>query len=236
MGEPLLSLKSHMAVSVSRQSLQKYPQKVVLIGDSLVYGFGDAEGGGWAERLRRRWMDPDNPGPILYNLGVRGDTVQQVTQRLENEFRLRGELRRQLPDRLVLSVGLNDTARIGRVSGRLMTDEPHFRQHIADLLDRARQLCEVYFVGMVPVNEGAMPYADMLYFSRLDQVRYKEITRQACAERDIPYMDVYHRWASKGEGWCNARLCRDGIHPNALGHRTLLSDISSWAPLASALV
>jgi len=229
-----------MTVPDSRRSIQstlaKYPQKVVLIGDSLVYGFGDAEGGGWAERLRRRWMDPDNPGPILYNLGVRGDTVEQVLDRLENEFRLRGELRRQVPDQLVISVGLNDTARIGRTSGRLMTDEASFRQYIVELLDRARQLCPVYFVGMVPVNEAAMPYADMLYFSRLDQVRYKEITRQACAERDIPYLDIYHQWASQGESWCNARLCRDGIHPNALGHRTLLSDISSWAPLASALV
>ena len=229
-----------MTVPDSRRSIQstlaKYPQKVVLIGDSLVYGFGDAEGGGWAERLRRRWMDPDNPGPILYNLGVRGDTVEQVLDRLENEFRLRGELRRQVPDQLVISVGLNDTARIGRTSGRLMTDEASFRQYIVELLDRARQLCPVYFVGMVPVNEAAMPYADMLYFSRLDQVRHKEITRQACAERDIPYLDIYHQWASQGESWCNARLCRDGIHPNALGHRTLLSDISSWAPLASALV
>ncbi|MEO1592278.1 MAG: GDSL-type esterase/lipase family protein [Cyanobacteria bacterium J06632_22] len=225
-----------MAVSVSSRSLEKYPQKVVLIGDSLVYGFGDAEGGGWAERLRRQWMDPENPGPILYNLGVRGDTVEQVFLRLENEFRLRGELRRQLPDRLIISVGLNDTARVGRASGRLMTDETHFRQHITDLLDQARQLCEVYFVGMVPVNEAAMPYADMLYFSRLDQVRYKEITRQACDERDIPYLDVYHQWASQGESWCNERLCRDGIHPNSLGHRTLLNDISNWAPLANALV
>ncbi|MEL6138994.1 MAG: GDSL-type esterase/lipase family protein [Cyanobacteria bacterium J06628_6] len=224
-----------MAVPLSQPSFQKHPQKVVLIGDSLVYGFGDAEGGGWAERLRRRWMDPDTPGPILYNLGVRGDTVEQVLHRLENEFRLRGELRRQLPDRLVLSVGLNDTARIGRASGRLMTDEASFRLQIAALLDRARRLCPVYFIGMVPVNESAMPYADTLYFSRLDQARYKEITRQACTDRNIPYLDIYHRWASHGESWCNARLCRDGIHPNALGHRTLLNEIVSWQPVTEAL-
>ncbi|MDE5070814.1 MAG: G-D-S-L family lipolytic protein, partial [Trichodesmium sp. St5_bin8] len=59
-----------------------HPLKIVALGDSLVYGFGDYEGGGWVERLRRHWMLPDSPGHVLYNLGVRGNRVLQVEQRL----------------------------------------------------------------------------------------------------------------------------------------------------------
>ena len=29
---------------------QVHPQKVVVLGDSLVYGYGDPQGGGWVER------------------------------------------------------------------------------------------------------------------------------------------------------------------------------------------
>lgn len=77
---------------------QRQPLKVVVLGDSLVYGFGDPEGGGWVERLRRQWMSPESVGPILYNLGVRGNRVIQVCDRLDQELRHRGELRNRLPD------------------------------------------------------------------------------------------------------------------------------------------
>ena len=45
------------------------PRKLVVLGDSGVFGWGDPEQGGWCERLRRHWMAI--PGaPVLYNLGV----------------------------------------------------------------------------------------------------------------------------------------------------------------------
>lgn len=213
-----------------------HPKKVVMVGDSLVYGYGDTEGGGWVERLRRQWMDPAQPGPIIYNLGVRGDGVQQVTTRLEREFKLRGELRRQVPDLLVLSVGLNDSARIGRPAGRPMTDELTFARDLNSLLDQATQLCPTLFVGMVPVNEAAMPYADILHFSHADQAHYSQMTRHACEAKQIPYLDLYRQWRSQGEAWCNERLCSDGLHPNVLGYRTLMADILAWEPLMQALL
>jgi lysophospholipase L1-like esterase len=206
------------------------------MGDSLVYGFGDTEAGGWVERLRRTWMDPELSGPILYNLGVRGDGVKQVTHRLEAEFRLRGELRRRVPDLLVLSVGLNDLARMSHPGGRVMTEATAFAADMATLLDQASQLCPVFFVGMVPVNEAAMPYAETLYFSQADQVHYIEITRRACEARQIPYLDIFQRWQSRDAAWCEARLCRDGIHPNVLGYRTLAQELSGWSPLMSVLM
>ena len=222
-------------IAVPGKQKLTHPKKAVVVGDSLIYGYGDTEGGGWVERLRRQWMAPSQPGPIIYNLGVRGDGVQQVTARLEDEFKLRGELRRRVPDVLVLSVGLNDSARLGRPTGRAMTDEVTFTRELHELLDQARQLCPTYFIGMVPVNEAQMPYADVLYFSSIDQANYNQITRHACEARQIPYLDLFQRWQSKGDAWCHERLCEDGLHPNVLGYRTLMEDISGWAPLMQAL-
>jgi lysophospholipase L1-like esterase len=212
-----------------------HPKKVVAIGDSLVYGYGDSEGGGWVERLRRRWLDPEQTGPILYNLGVRGDGVNQVAKRLEREFCDRGELRHRTPDVLILSLGVNDTARTGRPNGRPVTDLESFEQTLDRLLAQSRQFCPVFFVGMVPVNEAAMPHTDILYFSRREQSRYRDLTMSLCQAHQVPYLDLLSEWMQQGEEWIGDRLCADGLHPNALGYRSILNAVQTWQPLASAL-
>lgn len=203
-------------------------QRIVAIGDSLVYGYGDPEGGGWVERLRRRWLQPETPGHAIYNLGVRGDTVQRVNQRLVQEFQTRGEFRNRVPDVLFLSVGMNDTARVGKSTGRLFTDFDIFQSQMADLLEQASALCSVAFIGMTPVLEEQMPFAEILYYNHCDQYRYKEATKQACQQRQIPYLDIFDLWRSRGESWWRSRITSDGIHPNVAGYRALLADITHW--------
>ncbi|MGF1588707.1 MAG: GDSL-type esterase/lipase family protein [Pleurocapsa sp.] len=210
---------------------RKQPLKVIALGDSLIYGFGDFVGGGWVERLRREWMSPEGAGHVLYNLGVRGDRTKQVAIRLEQEFNCRGELRNHLPDLILLSVGVNDSARISKPSGKLYTDMESFRQQIAHLLDVAQNLCPVLFIGMTPVDETKMPFMDCLYYNHLDQYRYKEATLQTCQQRDIPYLDIFDLWLSRGNNWINSQLGEDGLHPNVTGYQTLLTDIMAWKPI-----
>jgi lysophospholipase L1-like esterase len=204
------------------------PLKLIVLGDSLIYGFGDPEGGGWVERLRRQWMQPESPGHVLYNLGVRGDGVKQVQERVEQEFRHRGELKNRVPDAIILSVGVNDSARLGRANGRNYTNFQTFQLELATLLNQAHRLCPVLFVGMVPVNEASMPFLDCFYYNHADQYRYKEATRLACQKQQIPYLDIFELWQSRGEDWCNRHLCQDGLHPNVAGYQALLQDVSNW--------
>lgn len=143
------------------------PLKIVAIGDSLVYGYGDPVGGGWVERLRRLWMaDADR---ALYNLGIRGDRTVQVIERLEAEFCRRGELKNRLPDLIVLSVGVNDSARLRRADGKLFTEFETFKVLMGELLEKAQKLAPVLFVGMVPVDETKMPFLDCFYYNHFDQ-------------------------------------------------------------------
>jgi lysophospholipase L1-like esterase len=205
--------------------------RIVALGDSLIYGYGDPEGGGWVERLRRRWIAPETPGHALYNLGVRGDRIQQVAHRLEAEFRQRGELRHRVPDRIILSVGVNDSARLRRPDGRNFTSFEDFQADLESLLDQAQQLCTVLFVGMTPVDEAQMPFSDCLYYNHADQYRYKEATRIACQTRQIPYLDIFEQWLSRGDAWWRSRLSSDGLHPNSAGYAALLQDVSDWEPI-----
>ncbi|KKJ01482.1 GDSL-type esterase/lipase family protein [Prochlorothrix hollandica] len=209
--------------------------RIVALGDSLVYGYGDPEGGGWVERLRRSWMDPSQPGHALYNLGIRGDGVNQVLQRLDGEFRNRGELKNRMPDRILLAVGLNDSARLGKSDGRNFTDFSTFSLALETLLDKAQDYCPVCFVGMVPTDPDKMPFLDCLYYSSLDQYRYKEATRIACDRRQIPYLDLFDLWLARGEAWWKRRLSSDGLHPNSLGYAAILDDVKTWGALPQFL-
>lgn len=217
---------------LSSSRIVAHPLRVIAIGDSLVYGYGDHEGGGWTERLRRCWMDPRGAGHALYNLGVRGDGVQQVLKRLEQEYGCRGELRHRTPDLIVISVGTNDSARVGRPDGRNLLAFDTFETAVAELLERAQQLAPVLFVGMVPVHEAPMPFADCLFYNHADQRRYKNATRHACETRNIPYLDLFEIWQKRGEAWWQSCLGPDGLHPNVSGYRAIYEEVLLWEPLA----
>jgi lysophospholipase L1-like esterase len=207
------------------------PLKAIAIGDSLVYGYGDISGGGWAERLRRLWMHPENSGNVLYNLGVRGDKTSQVAARFDAEFNSRGELRNRVPDVAIISVGTNDTPRLGRPDGKLMTIENEFKHDLTLLLDNAASRCRTIFVGMVPVVSDRMPFLDCLYYDRADQYTYKEIAREMCKIRSIPYLDIFELWTGRGSEWIADRIGADGLHPNELGYQSLFDDIVNWSPI-----
>ncbi len=134
---------------------------------------------------------------------------------------------------IILSVGVNDSARLARPDGRNYTDFAIFESEIASLLEQAQHLCPVLFVGMVPVDEAKMPFLDCLYYNQADQYRYKEATRIACAKRRIPYLDIFERWMAGGESLTRKRLSKDGLHPNTLGYQTLLEDVMNWEAIAT---
>jgi lysophospholipase L1-like esterase len=213
--------------------LKTTTQRFIAIGDSVIYGYGDHDGGGWVERLRRTWMQHN--GPVLYNLGVRGDGVHRVIQRLEFEFQQRGEIRNQVPDGIIVSVGMNDSPRLGRPDGRNFIPFEAFEVAIAQLLEQSQRLCPVWFVGMPPVDESKMPFMGCLYYNHADQYRYNEATRLACEARHIPYLDVFDLWRSRGAQWCKAHMMADGLHPNVQGYEALLEDVLSWNAIPNIL-
>jgi lysophospholipase L1-like esterase len=228
------TLAAPVAIAGSSQ-LKTASSRWVVMGDSLVYGFGDPIGGGWVERLRRQWLTPGQDHFVLYNLGVRGDGVRQVELRLEDEFRTRGEVRNRVPDLLLLSVGVNDSPRLGRADGRNFLAIDAFKIELEQLLDQATRLCPVLFIGTIPVDEAQMPFLNCLYYNHTDQYRYKEVTRLACAVRGIPYLDLFDRWVERGADWWQSRLSEDGLHPNSAGYEAILQDVLEWPEIQQRL-
>lgn len=204
---------------------QAPPRQLLVIGDSGVFGWGDREGGGWCERLRREWMDTPN-APVVYPLGVRGDGLERVAQRWQEEWNCRGELRRQQPEAIVLSVGLNDTARVGRSDGRPQLSEAAFGFGMRQLLTEIKQHCTVFVVGLTPVDDVAMPFAGCLWYSNQMIQGYEATLAEACQEIDLPFLAIHDAMTAEPD-WLQW-MEPDGLHLNERGHHWLHRRVSSW--------
>lgn len=204
------------------------PKKLVVIGDSGVFGWGDPDQGGWCERLRRHWMElPD--GPVIYNLGVRGDGLERVAARLPVEVVRRGELRRQTPQGILLSVGLNDTARVGRPDGRHQLAPEAFLFGLTQLLPAALSIAPVMVMGLTPVLEEAMPFAGALWYG-LDALRqYEGLLEEACLEADVPFLPLLNELL--GDAHWPHWLASDGLHFNSEGHGQIYQRLRHWPAL-----
>jgi lysophospholipase L1-like esterase len=204
------------------------PRKLIVLGDSGVYGWGDPEQGGWCERLRLHWMGLP-AGPVVYGLGVRGDGLERVRARLPLEVSGRGELRRQLPQGILLAVGLNDTARVGRPDGRHQLDPEAFLFGMGELLIQARSLAPTLVLGLTPVLEEAMPFADVLWYQLESVRRYEGLLEEACLEADVPFLPLLESFLQQPR-WSDW-LTPDGLHLNADGHAHVAEKLRRWPAL-----
>ncbi len=204
------------------------PRKLVVLGDSGVYGWGDPLGGGWCERLRRHWMElPD--GPVLYNLGVRGDGLERLAARLPAEVHSRGELRRQRPQGILLAIGLNDAARVGRPDGRHQLAPAGFLFGLQQMLRQAAAIAPVLVLGLTPVDEAAMPWADCLWYDLATLRQYEGLLEEACLEADVPFLPLLEALLAEPH-WLRL-LESDGLHLNTEGHERIYERVRRWPAL-----
>ena len=62
--------------------------QILIFGDSIIYGAWDREGG-WAARLRKfldeKTLTEEDFYCLVYNLGISGDTTEDLLERFEFE-------------------------------------------------------------------------------------------------------------------------------------------------------
>ena len=205
--------------------MNKLPKQLIVIGDSSVYGYGDSKGGGWCERLRKEWLNLENQ-VIIYQLGVRGDGIEKVALRWEREWLARGETRRNNPKGILLNVGLNDTARIGQKDVRHLLELDGFEYGLERLINSIKLKTDVFVLGLSPVNEDKMPFADCLWYSNEFCNSYEKRMEEVCLNQNIPFLSTFKEMSSdqRSKNW----ISQDGIHLNSEGHLWIYQRIKSW--------
>ena len=208
--------------------MNKLPKQLIVIGDSSVYGWGDTEGGGWCERLKRDWLNQKD-SPIIYQLGVRGDGIEKVANRWEKEWSSRGETRRNKPKGILLNVGLNDTARVGQINGRPQMEIDGFEYGFERLVNEMRSHTEVFVIGLSPVDERKMPFGGCLWYSNEYCNEYEKRMEEVCINQNVPFLSTFREMNSdrRSINW----LSNDGIHLNSNGHFYIYQRLRSWEVL-----
>ena len=162
-------------------------------------------------------------------LGVRGDGLENVAQRWEQEWKARGELRRQTPGGLLLSVGLNDSAKVGRRDGRSLLSADAYRFGVEQLIRAMAPQTQVMVLGLTPVDEHPMPFADCLWYDNAAISIYEAQLEEACLEADVPFLPL-HQPMQQEPGWLGW-IEPDGIHLNADGHHWIHTRLMHWPAL-----
>jgi lysophospholipase L1-like esterase len=89
---------------------------ICIFGDSIAWGATDCEKGGWVERLKTELMVKDID---VYNLGISGDTTENILKRMDAEAEARN------PDIIIFSVGINDAL---KTNGKNLISIQEFRK------------------------------------------------------------------------------------------------------------
>ena len=201
------------------------PKQLIVIGDSSVYGWGDTEGGGWCERLRKDWSKIEN-APIIYQLGVRGDGIEKVSFRWEKEWSSRGETRRNTPKGILLNVGLNDTPTIGHKNGRHQLEINGFEYGLERLIFEMKSHTQVFVIGLTPVDENKMPFAGCLWYSNDFCHSYERRMEEVCINQNVPFLPTFREMNAdlRSKNW----ISNDGIHLNSNGHLWIYQRLKSW--------
>ena len=105
--------------------------RVLIFGDSIAQGFFDSRGG-WANRVANAFHQDalknlNNDYPEVINLGVSGDTVENILNRIEDETDVR---RSATKTYLVIAVGMNDSL---LVNNHAYEDEYKFQEQYEKL-------------------------------------------------------------------------------------------------------
>ncbi|MDO9399754.1 MAG: GDSL-type esterase/lipase family protein [bacterium] len=188
---------------------------ILIFGDSIVYGAFDPEAGGWADRLKAFFFkDGRNYDYFVYNLGISGDTTENLLERFEFETKQRSD---EDKTSFIFSIGINDSAWMHSKNNHWVLPNK-FIDNIKKLIQLAQKFSsKIIFVSLSPVDETKttpIPWnTDLSYKNEWIQ-EYNKIIKSICEENKILFIDVFEKFIKLDY----TKLLEDGLHPNSKGH------------------
>lgn len=192
--------------------------RVLVFGDSIAQGFWDPDGG-WVSHLRtyydqQKLQGTDADPPNIFNLGVSGDSSDDVLDRVNSEAKARA-----IEDlAFVFAIGINDSR---TKAGKDYSDTDRYSKNLSEILKIARKYSDkILFVGLTPcVEERTNPVAwgNTCY----DNKRIREFDntlRGFCIQNQLSFVDIFEPFNDKQN---TTELLQDGLHPNSIGHQLI---------------
>lgn len=202
--------------------------RILVFGDSIIYGAWDKEGG-WAQRLRKfldeKTLTEENFYCVIYNLGISGDTTDDLLGRFEFETKQR--IKEKKDTIIIFSIGGNDATFIDGEK-QCQVSKEKFRENVKKLEKLAEKYAsKILFIGLFPADESkTIPilWAPGKSYKNEYIIQYDKIIKSVCRENNVPFIDIYEKFMNADY----KNLLEDGQHPNSAGHRKIFEIVKGF--------
>ncbi len=186
---------------------------ICIFGASITHGEYDPENGGWSSLLQKH-LYASGYDITIYNLGISGNTTEDLLRRIDNETSARK------PTIIIVSIGNNDSA-VSKKLGGLWVPHEKFASNIQDISNIAHKYTSsVVFTGLAIMDDTKTnPYPedpDKTYTDKRG-LEYSKIIEAVCERNQTTYLPL-HDVLSKSDLY-------DGLHPNTVGHEKIFKAV-----------
>jgi len=202
--------------------------RICVFGDSITYGAWDKEGG-WVQRLRKfldkKTLSEENSYFLVYNLGISGDTTEDLLERFD--FEIRQRFKEKEKTFIIFAIGANDSYFLHSKNG-FRTPIEKFKENVCELIKLAQIFSsKIIFVGLTLVDEAKttpIPWDINKSYKNEYIKRYNEIIKSVCKENKIYFVEIFEDWAKTDY----KKLLEDGLHPNSKGHQKIFETVKDF--------
>ena len=198
--------------------------RIFCFGDSITLGYNDSAGLGWPGRLGRGLVH-DGDSVAIYNLGINGDTSQDIAAR----WRIEAEARsRDATGLMLFAFGFNDAAKAD--GGDLQVDLATSINTARAILSEAKSISDVLWIGPTPLDESVNPMQTEFasWDMRNDDIaRYDEAYASLARDIAVDYLRLFPGLLTSPR-YQAALVAGDRVHPGDDGYAMIAERIASW--------
>ncbi len=188
-------------------------ETICVFGASIVWGAYDSEKGGWVNRLRLFLGDKAD----VYNLGISGDTTNDLLERFDAEAKARQ------PTIVIFSIGTNDSI-YNAQTGKQLVPLEEFGKNMQKLVDKAKKFTKkVVLMGCMSVDESRtrpIPWVKSYHYINQTLMQYDRKIKEVAEKNNVQYLPV--------SGLLQNDELEDGLHPNAKGHEKIFAKVKEF--------
>lgn len=199
----------------------------IVIGDSITYGIGDFENGGWSAMFKRFIVNKDDTricNNFVHVAGFPGATSKDILNKLDTI--LECFKYDEFNNIVILSIGVNDTQDFnGNYKVSIDTYKSNIEKIIKKITNRG---FELIILGLTRIeSDGKLEFKPNKYYdnnviSEYDKdlkliLEYDSELKRLCQENKIKYIPMQD--VLKKEDFA------DGLHPNQKGHKRIFKVI-----------
>lgn len=188
-------------------------KQIIIFGDSISWGKGDLDKGGWPNRLKMSLYSKNEFVEVL-DASVPGDTTRELVGRFSRETQVRN------PNIIIFAIGINDS-QYHKTPDNHKVELDEFEKNLNQLAKQARHFTDnIVFVGLSKVDESkTTPIYDitLTYYTNESIKTYDQKIKEVARANNLTYIPVFSLLEELD--------LPDGLHIAATGHQKIKNKV-----------